>query len=356
MKKILLFSIFLFFVLLQLNAQKNNSSLFYFGGIQINTGKIVPHSNRVKHIKGDIFSVQAKIYHRIENLGNWNSPFKSTRFGYSLSYIHTNNQIIGDLWGVNMFMEPTIFRFGRINLNSHMGAGIAYASEKFDKESNPTNYMISTDFSFFFNARFQLDYALNKDFSLGVNAGFTHCSNAALYLPNLGINIFNYGLNLNYNINYISQTEKNHEKPFIEKKWANDIALGFATRNVNEELNKYYKIFTADYALNRFLNRKNILSFNLHYVLRQGEINDKIYSTTYNSYFGLAVGHELLIRKLAVLTQLGNYLYDTNLNENYWYARLGIRYYFTPKIFGMITLTNRKQSADYLQYALGYRF
>ena len=331
-------------------SQKSMLSSFYFGGLQINTGQIVPHSNRVKHIRGDVFALQAKIYQNISG-----TPFHLTKFGYSLTYMHTTNQIIGDLWGVNMFLEPIIFRFKRIDFYSHLGAGIAYATEKFDKETNPTNYMISTDLSFFFNARFQLDFLLNKDLSLGLNAGFSHCSNAALYLPNLGINVLNYGLNLNYRFNKNTHFDNVFAKNELSKKWAHDFSVGGATRNVNEELNKYYLIMTADYGLNRFLNRKNIISLNFHYVLRQGEINDDFYLSTYNSYYGLAFGHELLIRKLSLITQLGNYLYDTNLNKNYWYARLGIRYYFTPTLFGMLTLTNRKQSADYLQYALGVR-
>lgn len=356
MKKIFLISL-VFILSVHLSfAQKNKFNSFYFGGLQFNTGEIVPHSNRIKHIKGEIYSIQAKIYQNLTETENWQNPFSATKFGYSFTYMHTTNAITGNLWGVNMFLEPVIFRFDRLFFYSHLGAGIAYASEKFDKERNPTNYMISTDLSFFFNARFQLEYQINKDFSFGLNAGFSHCSNAALNLPNLGINIFNYGFNLGYRI----FTDDYKMRKFIdiksEMKWAHDISIGAATRNVNEVLDKYYVILTTDYAINRFINRKNLISLNFHYVLRQGEINDESYSTTYNSYYGFALGHELLIRKLSLITQLGNYLYDTNLNKNYWYARLGVRYYFTGHVFGMITLTNRKQSADYLQYALGYRF
>jgi len=326
---------------------------FYFGGFNINTGKIVPHTKRVEHIKGDIFAIQGKIYQNLFNTNNWQNPYKATKFGYSFMYIHTQNTSIGDLWGANLFIEPMLFTYRRLHLYSHLGAGLAYATEKFNKESNPTNYMISTDISFFFNLKLNLDYQISKQFSVGVNGGFSHCSNGALILPNLGINILNYGVNIGYHI--FDENKQKKEILISDKKWANDFSIGIATRNTNEELNKYYLILTGDYALNRFLNPKNILSLNLHYVIRQGEINDALYSTTYNSYYGIALGHELLIRKLSIITQLGNYLYDTNLNQRYWYARLGLRYYFTNNIFGMLTLTNRKQSADYIQCAIGYR-
>jgi hypothetical protein len=141
-----------------------------------------------------------------------------------------------------------------------------------------------------------------------------------------------------------------------DKKWNYDMALGVATRGVNEEINKYYFIFTNDYAVNRLLSSKNILSLNFHYVLRQGDIYDPYYDSKYYHYFGLAVGHELLIRKVSVVTQLGAYVYDTHLNQHYWYARLGMKYFITRNTFVMATLTNRKQSADYLQCAVGYRF
>ncbi|MCX6231602.1 MAG: acyloxyacyl hydrolase [Bacteroidetes bacterium] len=329
---------------------------FYFGGINFNTGKFLPHSKRIDKIKSNVFAVQAKIYQNIKYNNDWKNPFNSTKFGYSLTYIHATNAVIGDLWGANMFMEPSLFSYHRLHIYTHMGAGIAYATNKFNKETNPTDFMISTDLSFFFNLKLNLDFELSKQFSLGLNAGFSHCSNAALNLPNLGINIFNYGFNLGYNI-YDNQKPINSCKLTPEdKKWAYDFAVGVATRGVNEYIDKYYFIVNSDFSINRFLSRKNIMSLNFHYVLRQGDIYDNYYDTKYYNYFGLALGHELLIRNLSVLTQLGAYLYDTHLNQHYWYAHLGIRYYFTKNIFGMITLSNRKQSADYLQYAVGYRF
>ena len=352
---------FLLFLLINISfsaisqGQEANSK-FYFGGINFNTGKIVPHSKRIEYITGDVFAIQAKLYQNLFSSSKWENPFKATKFGYSLTYIHTQNKIIGDLWGANMFIEPSLFSLHRFHLYAHLGAGIAYATEKFNKESNPSNFMISTDISFFFNAKLNLDFQLSKEFSMGVNAGFSHCSNAALELPNLGINILNYGINVGYRIFDDKNTLPINIPTSIEKKWAHDFTFGVATRNANEMLNKYYFILTTDYALNRFLSKKNILSLNLHYVLRQGEIDDKFYSTTYNSYYGLALGHELVVRKLSVITQLGSYFYDTHFNQHYWYARLGIRYYFSKSIYGMMTLTNRKQSADYLQYAIGYRF
>jgi len=355
--KLLLFIIFIEFVFINNTQGQENPPKFYFGGFNINTGKFLPHSKRIENLKANVIAVQAKLYQNLFSTSEWESPFKATKFGYSLTYIHTQNAIIGDLWGANMFMEPMLFSYRRLHLYTHLGAGIAYATEKFDKESNPTNYMISTDFSFFFNLKLNLDYQLNKQFSIGLNAGFSHCSNAALYLPNLGINILNYGVNIGYKI----FEEKTPQVMFptkinTEKKWAHDIQIGIATRGVNEELNKYYFIFTSDYALNRFLSRKNIISLNFHYVLRQGDIYDKYYDSKYYNYFGLALGHELLIKRLSVITQLGVYVFDSNLNQHFWYARLGIRYYFTKNFYGMATLTNRKQSADYLQYSIGYRF
>ncbi|MFZ4400456.1 MAG: acyloxyacyl hydrolase [Bacteroidales bacterium] len=353
--KLLLIILLAGFVFLNNLKSQETASKFYFGGVNFNTGKIVPHSKRIENIKGDLFVLQAKLYQNLYSTTDLENPFKATKFGYSLTYIHTQNTVVGDFLGANMFIEPMLYSYHNLFLYSHLGAGIAYATKKYNKVSNPTNFMISTDLSFFFNAKLNLDLQLNKQFSIGLNAGFSHCSNAALNLPNLGINMLNYGVNIGYRIFDDKSPALSIKNNQPVKKWAYDFAVGIATRGVNEELNKYYLIFTNDYALNRFLNKKNILSVNFHYVLRQGEIYDNYYSTTYNSYFGIALGHELLIRKLALITQLGSYFYDTNLNQHYWYARLGIRYYFTKNLYGMATLTNRKQSADYLQYAIGFR-
>ena len=246
-----------------------------------------------------------------------------------------------------------VFSNKRLHLYAHLGAGIAYASERYNRLNNDSNLLISTPLSFFFNGKINLDYQLTNKFSIGINYGMSHCSNAALNLPNLGMNVVNYGLNFGYKIFTQQQTiETLKINPF----WEKNISIGYATRNCNENIDKYYHVYTLDFELNHHFNRKNAISFNLNYLLRQGEMLDKTFNNTYNSYYGLAIGHELFIKKLSLISQLGAYVFDTNQNKHFWYARLGVRYYFLPKFYSSILLTNRKQSADLLQLSFGYSF
>jgi len=354
---------FIFISIISFGQKENDAPAFYLGGLNINNGYIWPHTSRIYYIKASAIEVQAKIYLNLKNTSDWSNPYKATKFGYSLTYIKTNNIIpniitrdnskLGDIYGLNIFIEPMLVSYKRFHLYAHLGAGIAYATERYNRFTNDSNLLISTPFSFFFNGKINLDYELTNKLSFGLNFGMSHCSNAALNLPNLGMNVVNYGLNFGYKI--FTQQQPNENLKIIPF-WEKNISIGYATRNCNENIDKYYQIYTLDFELNHHFNRKNAISFNLNYLLRQGEILDKTFNKTYNSYYGLAIGHELFIKKLSLISQLGAYVYDTNQNLHNWYARLGVRYYFLPNFYSSILLTNRKQSADLLQLSFGYSF
>ena len=363
-KKTYLFVLYIFISIVTFGQNEINNSKYYFGGININNGYVWPHTSRVYYIKANAIEVQAKIYVNLKNTSDWINPFKATKFGYSLTYIKTDNLIpniitrdksqLGTIYGLNMFLEPMLFSYKRVHLYAHLGAGIAYASERYNRVNNDSNLLISTPLSFFFNGKINLDYELTKKISVGLNFGMSHCSNAALNLPNLGLNVVNYGLNFGYKI--FSQEQQPIVNLKINPFWEKNISIGYATRNCNENIDKYYHVYTLDFELNHHLNRKNAISFNLNYLLRQGEMLDKTFNSTYNSYYGFAIGHELFIKKLSLISQLGEYIFDTNQNIHFWYARLGVRYYFLPNLYSSILLTNRKQSADLLQLSFGFSF
>ncbi len=351
-RNLILFVLFIFCSLISNGQNETNSPQFYFGGFNMNNGYVWPHSPRISYIKADAEEFQLKIYQNIRNIPDWINPYKATKFGYSLTYININNPHLGDVTGLSMFIEPMLYSYKKIHLYTHLSAGFSYSSTYYNRFTNDYNLLVSTPVSFFFTGKLNLDFDLTDKLSLGLNFGMSHCSNAALMLPNLGMNVVNYGVNLGYRV--FTKNTPLVNIPKIQPFWEKNISIGYATRNCNEKDDKYYHVFTADLELSRHLNTKNALNISLNYLLRQGEINDNYFKPAYNSYYGIAVGHELFIKRLSLISQLGMYMYDTNGDKHFWYARLGVRYYIMHNFYTSILLTNRKQSADILQLSFGY--
>ena len=71
----------------------------------------------------------------------------------------------------------------------------------------------------------------------------------------------------------------------------------------------------------------------------------------------LIVGHELTISKMALLTQLGVYVYNPYPHvDKGVFQRYGLKYYFTDHIFGGFSLNTHFAKADLLEYSVGYKF
>jgi hypothetical protein len=69
--------------------------------------------------------------------------------------------------------------------------------------------------------------------------------------------------------------------------------------------------------------------------------------------FGAHFGHELMVHRWTIITQLG-----TNLNQRYykgtWYARVGLRYDLTHNLFLRVALkTQNKFQADFIEWGAG---
>ena len=71
---------------------------------------------------------------------------------------------------------------------------------------------------------------------------------------------------------------------------------------------------------------------------------------------GVMVGHELLLGKLALVTQLGFYVYRPYSPNERIYSKVGLKYYFSENIFGSFILKTHYAVAEVMEYGIGYRF
>ena len=67
------------------------------------------------------------------------------------------------------------------------------------------------------------------------------------------------------------------------------------------------------------------------------------------------MGHELRFGRLAIPVQLGYYIYWPYEYEKRVYQRVGTKYYFTDKFFGVIAVKAHAFNAEVTGFGLGVR-
>ena len=70
---------------------------------------------------------------------------------------------------------------------------------------------------------------------------------------------------------------------------------------------------------------------------------------------GVFVGHELFVNRFSVETQVGYYVYSPFDYLGPFYQRIGLKYYFSDKIFGSMALKTHGAKAEGLEFGVGIR-
>ena len=83
--------------------------------------------------------------------------------------------------------------------------------------------------------------------------------------------------------------------------------------------------------------------------------DDNVDPSTDYKRVGIFVGHELFINRISLETQLGYYVYRPFDLDVAIYDRLGIKYYWTPKIYSGIAVKTHGFLAEATEFSVGVR-
>ena len=148
--------------------------------------------------------------------GGWADSFSYATKGVEIYHTSLGNQkILGHSTHLIAFGNLGIHSKGKGRLK--FGGGIAFISEKFDLENNIKNAAIGSSLNGAIAFEYHFPIRLKGGFSLSPSLRFTHYSNGAYKLPNLGLNLFSMGLSLEKNRTPKSNSSKT-EAPSLEKK------------------------------------------------------------------------------------------------------------------------------------------
>ncbi len=297
----------------------------------------------------------------------YNSPY--TGFGVSWQSLG-NPEALGQSYAIFSFMEFKLIDRTKLDFVTRINGGLNYITRKYDILTNPENIAIGTNVCFYFNLNFGLHYKFNNSpLSLRATGGIIHFSNGSVRKPNLGLNQFSFTLGLAYQLNDIEQ--ESEVKSYSQEA------------NQKHEFTLMATLVTSDeYAVQPngrgggYLCSTGSLGYNYIYS-KMGKIGlaaDVFYNENLYWWYdekwsdvirinddpidiiraGISVGHELVYKKMSLLSYVGFYYYKKVKPNEFLYSRFGLRYYLIDNLFLNATIKAYGFKAHYIEAGIGF--
>ncbi|RYY29994.1 MAG: hypothetical protein EOO04_05875 [Chitinophagaceae bacterium] len=271
-----------------------------------------------------------------------------------------SRQYLGNITALYPFMLFPLQRTKRSFTSFRLGAGIGWVEKIYDKNTNYKNLMIGSHLNATISLRVQREWEIMRKLSVNVGINFTHLSNGAIRLPNLGLNIPAISAGLRYGGGHLTvphreRRVRDHRMPEITIYVA-----GAMKRTYPLETEVYVvPIVTGEFAkplgnVSR-LNAGATISYDRS--LSKEVVNAPTYTfdKSANQLQGsVYAGYEHIAGRLSIPVHLGVYVYN-NYPVNQLYQTIGLRYRFSKRWKMAVQLKTHFGKADYIQYGIGYK-
>jgi len=359
-------TVLLLLLVTQLSLAQQSAKYSYSLGGEAFEGFILVHHGYLGHsIKGRPSGFELSLRQQTNGNKDWEANYGYPEISYNLSYYDLkNDEQLGKIialsagMGFHLLGKPPFdsdFQF-------YFGMGLGYSTNPYNKYYNNLNNLISSRITYNGNVRLTYYHAIGRKVKIGGGIKFTHFSNGSIKIPNNGLNIVTLNLMASYkfgNSNYDFKAAL--EKKELDKnvKFGAIIRLGFAEAPPIGSGAK--PVYNVSLMAQKRVSLKSMLEIGLEGFANKAietqidnSSDEEVNNTDYRQV-GLLFGHQLVVNKLTVVTQLGFYLYRPYYSDERLYQRIGFAYYFTDNIFGSITLKTHYAVAEVIEYGIGFR-
>ncbi|MCF6353410.1 MAG: acyloxyacyl hydrolase, partial [Cyclobacteriaceae bacterium] len=307
-------------------AQQSAKYSYSLGG-EVFEGFIIKHHEYLGHlIKGRPAGFEISFKQQTNGTKSWEANYGYPEIAYNLSYYDLKNDdqlgrvvALSAGMGFHLLGKPPFtsdFQF-------YFGMGLAYSNNPYNKENNNLNNVISSPITYNGNLRLTYYHSFGKRIRVGAGLKFTHFSNGSFKLPNNGLNIFTANVMASYKLTTSTTEFKTDKKNYtLDKKvkYGAVFRLGFAE---SPPIGSGVKpVYGFSLIAQKRVSLKSMVEVGL-----EGFANLSIKSEIENSFdedikgtdykrAGIMVGHQLLVNKLTVITQVGLYIYKPYYPNN----------------------------------------
>lgn len=335
-------------------------------GLSIETdigyGFIMPHHKLIEYFLEDhIRTFDLRLTKATYGKKYWNQLYRYPIYG--IGYYRSNlgnNDVYGFVNALYSFVKVPIFgNSNRANLSWQTAFGASYITDYFDIEDNPQNLAIGSNINIYIDLSLQSTIPLSKKLLLINGIRFTHVSNGKVKSPNKGLNMFTGSIGLSYQL--FDKPEQIHlELPQIKNKNEYTIIYAAGVKTISRYEEGYYYASSLIFDYNRCysLKRRWGLGADIFFdgtnkqFSNNTDKTDIVNSDLYQ--IGLHVGHEMVMSQLALVINIGGYIYAPVDVLAPVYSRIGIRYRIKNKLITNLTLKSHWAKASFIEWGIGY--
>ena len=325
---------------------------------------IIPHTPAVRHLAvSHPTGIEIDVQRQTNGSAPWHAWYRYPKVGLALTYYDYHNPVLGRSYAAGLYLNKSFWRSRRSELNFRIGTGVGYFPVGFDQATNHKNTIVSSRLNATIQTRLEYDVALSEHLGLLLGLGLNHYSNGATTKPNFGINLPTVLLGLNYHQQRPFQPLGQPPAPEPAELGRN--FLNFSTsvgwKQWSQSDHQRYLVNSVTLAAGRRVNRKSNLVAGLEGFYDRSlnaQIRDSARTLDHLpdvKKAGVYVGHELLFGRLAFVSHLGFYVYNPYKSNKFYYERLGLKYHFTPRVFGNVDLKIHRGAADVIEWRLGVK-
>lgn len=298
--------------------------------------------------------------------------------GFYQAFFMKDNDELGSPSALYLFIDLPLKRWKNWSLDFEMGFGWAGNWNRHDLLENGYYYPIGSFSTVFIDGGLNATFPLGKFFYLSGGLTYTHFSNGAVRLPNLGVNMVGARVELQYVFKERPEFIKK-EVPRYLKEWEwialiapsmRQVAFEYSTENGDTVAAAFdYGILSFSTTFNRQISHKikfgvgADISYNAAYgadtLMVNGvpekapfEVKDKMLIGIYPSF-------ELVLGRLSMIAQPGFYVYKKDVGgfeSPSTYQRIGVKYHFwNHLVIGINIRAVNFSKADFIEWNIGYR-
>lgn len=293
-------------------------------------------------------------------------------FGLKLSYFNFGDkEIFGNAVGFCPNVSFRFFEKSRFIAHARVGGGLALVTRPFNLWDNPLNDAASSYLNNITSVRLGVGYEISKHLDLLLSGSFTHYSNGASTLPNLGINVAAANIGVRYRPNPWKRADyqRRDSLPGFSKRIGFNLEYGMNFRPASTSGGARYPGYMVNLMANRMLGRGNRLSAGVSYEFAGYVYNFmnhiELYETNQErlknaSRIAILVQDEVIWGNFAFVAIFGAYVTRSYGQPFPIFEKLGYRYYFdlggTAKAHLGVYLKAHGAIAESITYGVGINF
>ena len=362
----LIFCLFIFFFKSSAQTPDDLPKNTYTVGANIFKGIALQHDNSLAYLAGT-YPGGLEISIDKNNYGNqpWQQLYNYPDVGLSLTYFDMNNEeVLGKVVAAIIYLRIHLRRSEKSELFFRLGTGVGYSTNPYDPEDNTTNTVISSTLTQSMQGRLGYNHWLGNRFKLTSALTLTHFSNGAIKKPNKGINIPSLNFGMAYALFKETPEYFTHDLSAIDKKPIHfNLLFAGGVKERDQIGDKKYAFYALSFFADKQISRRSRLNlglegfmdFSARQDVREGKQLDPGEEPDYKRA-GIALGHDLLLGKVALLIQFGVYIYRPYKSDKPIYQKYGLKYFFSEKYFASMLLKVHYGKADAMEWGIGVRF